>query len=197
MLQVREDDAEAFEELMLRYQNRLVSLLAHLVGRRDMAEDLAQDVFLRVYRARKRYIPGSKFSTWLFTIAHNVASNALRSLSRRKEVNLAARNNGESTADPLDAAAVASSGLMPTRQMDKLELREIVKLAVGTLSERQREAVLLNKFEHLSYEEIAEVMQLSPSAVKSLLSRARGNLREVLEPYLQQGDNIEGVSEAK
>ena len=88
MLRVRDDDAEAFEELVLRYQNRLVSLLAHLTGRRDMAEDLAQDVFLRIYRARKRYVPGSKFSTWLFTIAHNVASNAQRTLARRREVHL-------------------------------------------------------------------------------------------------------------
>lgn len=195
MLQVRDDSAEAFEELMLRYQNRLVALLAHLVGRRDMAEDLAQDVFLRVYRARKRYVPGAKFSTWLFTIAHNVASNALRSLSRRKEVNLAPRRGAEFDGDPLDAAAVASSGLMPTRQVDKSELREIVKLAVGTLNDRQREAVLLNKFEHLSYDEIAEVMQLTPSAVKSLLSRARANLRDVIEPYLQQGAKLEGLSE--
>ncbi len=69
MLQVRDDNAGAFEELMLRYQHRFVSLLAHLVGRRDLGEDLAQDVFLRIYRARKRYVPGSKFSTWLYTIA--------------------------------------------------------------------------------------------------------------------------------
>ena len=185
MLQVRDDDASAFEELVLRYQNRLVSLLAHLVGRRDMAEDLAQDVFMRVYRARKRYVPGSKFSTWLYTIANNVALNALRSLSRRKEVNLAPQRSGEQTANPMDAAALAASGLMPSRQLDKAELRDVVKLAVGALGERQRMAVLLNKFEHLSYDEIAEVMQLSPQAVKSLLSRARANLRDLLQPYLE------------
>ena len=75
MLQVRDGEAQAFEELMLRYQNRLMSLLAHLIGQRDLAEDLTQEVFLRVYRARKRYVPGAKFSTWLFTIAGNVASN--------------------------------------------------------------------------------------------------------------------------
>jgi len=187
MLQVRDDDATAFEELMLRYQNRMVTLLAHLVGKRDMAEDLAQEVFLRVYRSRKRYVPGSKFSTWLYTIAHNVASNAIRTLSRRKEVNLAPQSSGELTGNPMDAAAIAASGLMPTRQLDKAELRDVVKLAVGNLNERQRMAVLLNKFEHLSYEEIGEVMQLSPSAVKSLLSRARANLREIIEPYLEQG----------
>ena len=87
MLEVRDDNAAAFEELMLRYQNRLIALLEHVVGRRELAEDLAQDVFLRVYRARKSYEPGAKFSTWLFTIANNVAANALRSQSRRHEVN--------------------------------------------------------------------------------------------------------------
>ena len=187
MLQVRDDSAEAFEELMRRYQNRMVSLMTHQVGRRDLAEDLAQEVFMRVYRARKRYIPGSKFSTWLYTIANNVALNALRGMSRRKEINLAPRESGENSANPLEATALAASGLMPTRQLDKAELKDIVKLAIATLNERQRMAVLLNKFEHLSYEEIAEVMKLSPSAIKSLLSRARSNLREVLEPYLQHG----------
>jgi RNA polymerase sigma-70 factor (ECF subfamily) len=196
MLKVRDDQAEAFEELMLRYQNRLVSLMTHLVGRRDMAEDLAQDVFLRVYRARKRYVPGAKFSTWLYTIAHNVASNALRGLGRRREVNLVGRDSGEMPGNPLDLAAIAPSGLMPTRQLDKLELREVVKLAVAGLNERQRMVVLLNKFEHLSYEEIAQVMGLSPQAVKSLLSRARGNLRDMLVPYLDQGMKIENVNDS-
>ena len=82
MLEVRNDNAAAFEELMLRYQNRLVTVLDHLVGGRDQAEDLAQEVFLRVYRSRKRYVPGAKFSTWLFTIANNVAANARRSRTR-------------------------------------------------------------------------------------------------------------------
>jgi RNA polymerase sigma-70 factor (ECF subfamily) len=135
-------------------------------------------------------VPGSKFSTWLFTIAHNVASNAQRTLSRRKEVNLAAKGT-DTGANSLDAAAVAASGLMPTRQLDKLELRDVVNVAVAALNDRQREAVLLNKFEHLSYEEIAEIMQLTPSAVKSLLTRARANLRDVLEPYLQQGTRVD------
>lgn len=190
MLRVRDDDAAAFEELMLRYQNRLVSLLAHLVGKRDLAEDLAQDVFLRVYRARKRYVPGSKFSTWLFTIANNVASNALRGLSRRREVDLRPSNPNESAGNPLEAAAVAASALMPARQLDKAELRQVVQLAIATLNERQRMAVLLAKFEHLSYHEIAEIMEMTPQAIKSLLSRARSKLREVIEPYLEQGAPI-------
>lgn len=191
MLRVRSDDAEAFEELMLRYQNRVVALLAHITGRSDLAEDLAQDVFLRVYRARKSYVPGSKFSTWLFTITHNVASNAQRTLARRREVDIAASHPNNSGPVTIDDAAVAASGLMPARQVDRLELRDVVNMAVATLNDRQREAVLLNKFEHLSYEEIAEVMQLTPAAVKSLLTRARTKLRDILEPYLQEGIRVE------
>ena len=188
MLEVRDDSAAAFEELMLRYQNRLVTVLEHLVGQRDLAEDLAQDVFLRIYRARKRYVPGAKFSTWLFTIANNVASNALRSQSRRREINWR-RPPGESTgANSLDQLAQAASSVMPARQMDKAEMRDVVREAISTLNERQRMAVLLSKFESMSYEDIAETMQMTPQAIKSLLSRARGNLRAVLEPYLERGE---------
>ena len=185
MLQVRDDDnAAAFEELMQRYQNRLVSLLAHQVGRRALAEDLAQDVFLRVYRSRKRYVPGAKFSTWLFTIANNVALNAVRTLARRKEVNLAAPSAAETGANAIEVKALAASGLMPTRQFDKAELLQIIQRAIETLNDRQRMAVLLCKFEHMSYVEIGEIMEMSPQAIKSLLSRARGKLREVIEPYV-------------
>lgn len=192
MLQVRDNDAQAFEELMLRYQNRVLSLLTHLVGSRDLAEDLAQEVFLRVYRARKRYVPGAKFSTWLFTITGNVASNALRTKARRKEVHLEPRPN-DSAPQSLDAVALAASALMPTRQLDKAELCDAVQQAVSKLSDRQRMAVLLAKFEHFSYTDIGAVMDMSPQAVKSLLSRARMNLREALQPYLDRGAPISGL----
>jgi len=197
MLRVQQDDAEAFEELMLRYQDRVVSLMTHLVGKRDLAEDLAQDIFMRVYRSRKRYVPGAKFSTWRYTIANNVASNSRRGLARRREVNIVAQDSGEFTGNPLDQAALEASGLMPTRQLDKAELSQVVQMAVAALNDRQRMAVLLNKFEHMSYEEIAEVMELTPAAVKSLLSRARGNLRQVLEPYLEQGTKIDTPRESE
>jgi RNA polymerase sigma-70 factor, ECF subfamily len=187
MLEVRDGSAAAFEELVLRYQERLVRILEHLVGNRDQAEDLAQEVFLRVYRARRQYVVGARFATWLFTIANNVASNALRNRSRRREVTLATRDSGPMGIRPLDRLIQASSGAMPARQLDNAEMREIVRLALESLSERQRIAVLLNKFEGMCYADIAETMGLSPQAVKSLLSRARENLREVLEPYLEQG----------
>src|SRR5690606_23815119 len=134
-------------------------------------------------RSRKRYVPGAKFSTWLFTITNNVASNALRSQSRRKEVHWKPKAGESTGAQGLEQLAAAASSLMPGRQMDKAEMRDIVRQAVGTLNERQRMAVLLSKFENMCYEDIAEAMELTPQAVKSLLSRARANLRAVLEPY--------------
>ena len=177
MLEVRDDNAAAFEELMLRYQNRLITVLTHLVGHREWAEDLAQDVFLRVYRSRKRYLPGAKFSTWLFTIANNLAANALRDRSRRPEVNVAERTSAETSGVfGLDQMAVAASGLMPARQLDKMEMREVVRLAIQGLNDRQRMAVLLCKFESMSFEEIGAAMEMTPKAVKSLLARARANL---------------------
>jgi RNA polymerase sigma-70 factor (ECF subfamily) len=195
MLQVRDNDAHAFEELMLRYQNRVLSLLAHLVGQRDLAEDLTQEVFLRVYRARNSYVPGAKFSTWLFTIAGNVASNALRTKARRREVHLAPLAS-ESAPQSLEAIALAASGLMPTRQLDKAELCAAVQQAIGSLNDRQRMAVLLAKFEHLSYSDIGEIMGMTPQAIKSLLSRARCNLREALQPYLERGTPVNAAADS-
>ena len=188
MLEVRDGSATAFEELVVRYQGRLVRVLEHLVGRRELAEDLAQEVFLRVYRSRQQYVPGAKFATWLFTIANNVAANALRDRSRRPEMTLAGSESGPLGPRPLDRLAQASSSAMPARQIDKAELRDIVRMALDSLSERQRLAVLLNKFEGMSYADIARTMELSPQAVKSLLSRARENLRQMLEPYFEHGN---------
>jgi RNA polymerase sigma-70 factor (ECF subfamily) len=196
MLQVRDGNAAAFTELVLRYQNRLLTVLEHLVGNREQAEDLTQEVFLRVFRAAGRYEPGAKFSTWLFTIANNVASNALRSRSRRREVGVPEGNGSDSSPLQLDQLAKAASGFMPTRALDKAEQAEMVRNAVGALSERQRMALLLAKFEGMSYQDIADTMNLSVQAVKSLLSRARVNLKEILTPYVEQGQRTEVSPEA-
>ncbi len=187
MLQVRDDDAAAFEELVMRYQNRVIGILIHLTRKREQAEDLAQEVFLRVFRARKRYTPDAKFSTWLFTIANNVALNAKRSLARRREVNLGADGRDDDGPPALDQMALEASGLMPTRQLDKAERAQMVRLASEALPERQRVALLLSKFENMSYVEIAETMEMTVQATKSLLSRARENLRAILEPYMHDG----------
>jgi RNA polymerase sigma-70 factor (ECF subfamily) len=187
MLQFRNGNGAAFEELVLRYQSRLLTILEHLVGNRELAEDLTQDVFLRVYKARLRYEPGAKFSTWLFTIANNVASNANRSRSRRREVGVPGGNGSDTSPLQLDQLAKAASGFMPTRALDKAEQAEMVRQAVASLGERQRMALLLAKFEGMSYQDIADTMGLSVQAIKSLLSRARVNLKEILTPYVEQG----------
>ena len=187
MLRVRDDDAAAFEQLVSQYQGRLMAIIANVVPRRDQAEDLVQEVFLRVYRNRKTYQAGAKFSTWLFTIANNVASNSRRTFARRREVHVAAQNSSEQSAKPMDELALEASGLMPTRQLDRSEMSEVVRLAIESLNERQRMALMLSKFEEMSYADIAEAMELSVPAVKSLLTRARENLRVLLEPYVREG----------
>jgi RNA polymerase sigma-70 factor (ECF subfamily) len=198
MLRVRDDDeaAIAFEELITAYQPRLLRVLRHIVGSEAIAEELVQDVFLRVWRARKNYQPSAKFSTWVFHIAHNVASNAIRDKKRRKEFQLAQSESTKTGQFSLDEMAMASTGVMPVRALDKVERAEMVRTAIEALNERQRMALLLCKFEGLSYQEIADTMDLSIQAVKSLLSRARVNLRTLLEPYIASGTPPSDESDA-
>ena len=190
MMEVREGNAAAFEQLVARYQKRLIMVLQHLVGDREQAEDLAQEVFLRIYRARGSYIPTAKFSTWLYTITHNVANNSNRKTSRRKEVNLAPVSDSadNSQAMKLESIAKDKSSLMPARIVDQKELRKVLEFAIQGLPARQRMATMLSRFEGMSYQEIADTMDLSVQAVKSLLSRARLNLKIALEPYLELGN---------
>ncbi len=123
-----------------------------------------------------------------FTLRINVRSNALRDKKRRKEVQVNAPASGsQSGLLSLDQMAMASSGTMPARRLDKVERAEMVQLAVEALNERQRMALMLSKYEGLSYQEIADVMDLTVQAVKSLLSRARVNLKLMLEPYVNKG----------
>ena len=183
MLKVAAGDNAAFEQLVLRYQDRLVSFFFHMIHDRSACEDLAQEAFLRVYRSRERYEPTARFSTWLFRIAHNLASNQKRGAARRREISLGIQSS-EDDFRPPEAILADRSALMPTRQLDTVEIREVVRNAVEELSEGQRTAVILHKFEEMSYEEIGEIMGLGTVAVKSLLSRARSKLKESLEKFL-------------
>lgn len=187
MMRVRDDDAGAFEELVRRYQARLVRLFHHIGPSAEVAEDLTQEVFLRIYRARAKYVPGAKFSTWVFTIAGNVARNAARTQGRRREVSEADTKqvSGESGPQMLAGLALDQSSLMPTRLVEGEERAMMVRAAVEKLGERQRMALMLSRFENLSYAEIAEAMGLTTKAVKSLLSRARVNLKEALADYIE------------
>jgi RNA polymerase sigma-70 factor, ECF subfamily len=183
MLGVRADDADAFAELVDRYQHRIVGVMHHLLGSAEEAEDLAQEVFFRIYRSRKKYHPSAKFSTWLFTIANNLALNVLRSRQRKPTVPLEVQESGPLGARPEEQLAVDAQ-FTPARGLRQKELTTVIRRALEQLNERQRVAVVLNKFEEMNYAEIAAVMGLSTKAVKSLLSRARGKLREVLQPYV-------------
>jgi RNA polymerase sigma-70 factor (ECF subfamily) len=183
MLGVRDDEPGAFEGLVEAYQQRLVAVLHHLVGDATEAEDLAQEVFLRVYRARKKYRARCKFSTWLFTIANNLALNRLRSRRRKPVVPLNVHDSGPLGPRPAEQLA-RDRAAQPAQHLQQQELAALIEQALAGLNERQRLAVVLNKFEDMNYAEIAEVMNLTTKAVKSLLSRARSNLREVLAPYI-------------
>jgi RNA polymerase sigma-70 factor (ECF subfamily) len=186
MLRVRDGDVAAFGELVELWQDRLVTLFLHHTGDHATAEDLAQETFMRVYRARERYKPTAKFTTWIHTIANNVSSDLRQRAYRRMERGVPHAVSASSSAIGLDQLAVAASGMLPARVADRGELQAVVQEAIAGLSERQRMALLLAKFELCSYDEIAEAMQLTVPAVKSLLFRARDQLRSTLAPYLEE-----------
>lgn len=190
MLAAQTGDALAFEELMARNQARVCAFLQRLVGNLQSAEDLTQEVFMRVYKHRESYRPEARFTTWLYRVAHNVAFNSLRAKNRRPELlfgGAAGSGASSSLGFVVEENLLAQSGATPTRRVARLELQAIVRDAVDSLLPRQREALLLARFEGMSCQEIADVMKLTPKAVKSLLCRARLNLRAALEPYVEEG----------
>ena len=185
MLRTRDGDDEAFAELVAAYQDRLVGIFFHMLQDKEGAEDLAQEAFLRIYRARETYKPTAKFSTWLFRIANNLASNSRRSKGRRREVALNLRDSGPLGPRPEEKLIAEKSALMPARQVAKKEMQSMVRKALDSLNDRQKMALNLHKFEGMSYADIGEAMEMTPAAVKSLLSRARENLKVKLEPYVR------------
>jgi RNA polymerase sigma-70 factor (ECF subfamily) len=195
MLRVRSEDPDAFAEIVDRYQHRVVGIMHHLLGNREEAEDLAQEVFLRIYRNRLKYSPTAKFSTWLFTIANNLALNVLRSRQRKPTVPLPVQESGPLGPRPQEQLAVAQAPT-PAHGLKQRELAEVIRRALDTLNDRQRMAVVLNKFEEMNYAEIASVMGLTSKAVKSLLSRARGRLREALQPYVYMEGEAPPIDDA-
>ncbi len=205
MLRVRDDDSAAFAELVERFQARMISVMHHLLGDAQEAEDLAQEVFLRVYRHRKKYRPKAKFATWLFTIANHLALNVIRHRKRRSALPLELNESGPLGARP-EEQLVADRQQPPTQQLQHEELAAQIRRALDSLNERQRMAVILNKFEDMNYAEIAEVMGLSTKAVKSLLCRARTRLRDALKDYVYmdgqpvpapEADDTEAAAEAE
>lgn len=173
-------DHDAFRELVEKHQNAVIGTVAKMLGNPSEAEDIAQQVFLRIWRNAKRYRPDAKFTTYLFTITRNLVFNETRRKSRKKEVSSDER---EETSNLL---VEASPDRQPDAELLQAELQQAVDDAIASLPETQRMAVVLRRYEQLSYEEIADVLELSVSAVKSLLFRARSALREALSGYLEQ-----------
>ena len=184
MLDVKAGDENSFELLLQKYRSPLVNFLHRMVRDTATAEDLAQEVFMRVYSARQRYTPSAKFTTWLFRIATNVALNSVRdNRVARMAVSLDAPATDEEGSAPLELPA-------PEKRIDEHMIEqdrsEFIRRAIGALPEKQRAAVLLHKYEEMGYAEIARILDCSESALKSLLFRAYETLRVQLAPLVSQ-----------
>ena len=187
MLAVKAGDAAAFEQLVNRHQERILSTLIHFTDSLQQAEELTQEVFLKVYEARLRYEPTAKFTTWLYRIVRNEGLNAVRHKKRHPERYLNASPPADGDGANAEENLLAKSGYMPARQYDEKEEREMVRLALKSLDPRQREAILYQHVEEMDYSQIAQVMEMTVPAVKSLLYRARRRLAEILAPYMSEG----------
>jgi RNA polymerase sigma-70 factor, ECF subfamily len=185
MLDVKAGDEQSFALLLHRYRTPLVNFLYRMVRNREQAEDLAQEVFIRVYRARADYVPSAKFTTWLFRIATNLALNSIRDTRhQRMEVSLDApvtvdAEDGDER--PLD---VAEKNPNIEQHLVQEAQRDMIRHAIDKLPEKQRAAVLLHKYQELDYGEISKILQCSESALKSLLFRAYEMLRVELAPLV-------------
>ncbi len=175
-------DPRAFPELVERYRTRLVAFVSRMIGDRDRAEDLVQEAFMRVYRHLHRFDPTKKFSTWIYTIASNLAKNELRNRSRSPLVFYESRHPvGEVDHRPLQFEDATSR---PDDMFAHRHLRELVESAVARLSPHHREVFVLRELEGRSYEEIARSIGCNLGTVKSRLNRARSAFAETISPYL-------------
>jgi RNA polymerase sigma-70 factor, ECF subfamily len=188
MLDVKSGDDSSFELLLHRYRTPVVNFLYRMVRDAAAAEDLAQEVFLRVYRARGQYMPTAKFTTWMFRIATNLALNALRDgRYRRTEISIDQSPTGHSSDGENEKPALEIADQQATIEVELIrrDRAEQIRRAVESLPEKQRAAVLLHKYQEMDYDEIAGVLGCSESALKSLLFRAYETLRVELAPLVQ------------
>ena len=176
MLAVQRGDRNAFDDLMRKYYARILNFAYRLIGNRQLAEDVTQDVFMKIYKSAARYQPRSKFQTWLYTIAKNTCLNEMR------------RYRGQivSLDEPLYAEAgglqkeVSDPDADPAAAYLQKETEKQVRAAINELPENQKMAVILKRYENFSYAEIADTLEVTDKAVKSLLSRAKVNLKNKL-----------------
>jgi len=180
MLRVRDGDFEAFEQLVGIHQRAVVGTVAKMLGGPSDAEDIAQQVFIRVWKSAARYEPQARFTTWLFTIARNLVFNEVRRRQRKPTVSVEERE--ETTRRVVEDGR----GSSPDADLIQSELEVAVDRAIESLPEKQRLAVILRRYEEMPYEEIGKVLSMSVPAVKSLLFRARVQLKEALRKYLEE-----------
>lgn len=183
MSRIAQGDIRAFEELVSRHQYALVGTVGKMMGGNSAAvgaEDIAQQVFLRIWKSAKRYKPTAKFTTWMFTIMRNLVFNESRRKKRRPEVSVEEREEVSHLQNAAD------EHLQPDNEVLQSELQSAVDQAIAALPDKQRMAVVLRRYENMAYEDIAQVLDLSVSAVKSQLFRARTSLRDSLQSYLNE-----------
>lgn len=171
-------DTSAFENLVERHQSLVTGTVARMLGSNSDVEDIAQQVFIRVWKSAGRYVARAKFTTWLLKITRNLVFNEMRRAKRHPH--LPVQIEPEADEIPLKDEATAT----PDATLLQAELQAAIEKAITLLPETQRMAIVLRRYEELSYEEIADVLDLSVPAVKSLLFRARTELRERLKDYL-------------
>jgi RNA polymerase sigma-70 factor (ECF subfamily) len=175
-------EERAFQELVERYQTRLLNFVYRTIGDREKAEDLVQEVFIRVYRHLHRFDRSKKFSTWIYTIASNLAKNELRNRSRNPLVLFQTiRKSWQDDDRPLQFEDTTAR---PDDLFRKRHLRELVEESVAKLPAHHREVFVLRELEGKSYEEIAEITSCNLGTVKSRLNRARSAFAEIIEPSL-------------
>lgn len=184
MQRVCQGEREAFAQLVDKYKQPVINLVARILRDPDEAEDVAQNVFLQVYKAADRYHQTARFSTWLFTIARNACLNELRRRARHPAESLEAGADEEGAGErPLPDPNLVT----PPQALLQAELRAKVAEALNDLPENQRTAIILYQQNELSYEEIAQILDCSLSATKSLIHRGRETLKQRLKPYLASG----------
>jgi RNA polymerase sigma-70 factor (ECF subfamily) len=180
MLAVKKGDRNAFDDLMRKYYPRILNFAYRFIGNRQVADDLAQDVFMKVYRSAARYQPHSKFQTWLYTIAKNTCLNELRS-HRGPVISL---DEGPHVDDSELRKELPNPVADPATDLLQKEREAQVRAAIDDLSEKQKMAVLLKRYEGFTYAEIAATLDVTEKAVKSLLHRAKIALKSKLSDCL-------------
>ena len=182
MLRVASGDDPAFDYLVEKYRRPMISFMYRMTHNQSVAEELAQEVFLRVYRSRQSYEASAKFTTWLYRIATNLAVNHARDTKHERPENTV--NIDEPDAETGMTVDVADTGLNAEQTILRRERLAAIRQQVEALPERQRMAVLMHKYQNMDYKQIASVLKLSESATKSLLFRAYETLRETLKQFI-------------